>query len=83
MKSFIPISGSGKFVLRVNELVALEVTFNEETSEALVFNLKQFIEDDTIGLFQANSDLTFSLSIEDFVPNAANEDIKLQYSFLL
>ena len=44
MKSFVPITGSGEFILKVNGNEAKVIKFDKNTNEALTFDLSDYIK---------------------------------------
>jgi hypothetical protein len=82
MKDFVNINGDGDFVLRVNGRIAQTKSFSPEEKSAIIFDLGEYIASNSNDTFAPGSDVTFTLSIENFVNTneTLEEDFKLSFS---
>jgi hypothetical protein len=82
MKDFVNINGNGDFVLRVNGRVAQRKSFTPQEKSAIVFDLGDYISNSSDRKFAPGSNVSFSLSIENFTNanETLKDDFKLSYS---
>jgi len=65
MKNFVALNGQGAFVIRVNGQEAGRQPFDENTKEAIEFDLAKFVADHQNDIFVSGEEVQVSLSVED------------------